>query len=372
MLLVAAQGLRVPQPPSINHVEMLSDTDGYLVTPDRLLWTSTGGIGWQDRTPPVHGGFRIAASCHFGSSHIWLLIQILKPPDTGEVSISVASTSDSGKSWSVSAVPIQDRNLLSGGAGYISFGGTQHGWFELRYPDNTQWSRGGLFTTSNGGKTWARLPNPPILDEMKFTSAQNGWLAGGAGPHPGLFLTLDGGFNWTERKVPYPGPEDNYQRSIGVPQFADGVDFVIAGDDNLNDEWSRFVDGKWVVHSGFVWDIYRSTDGGVTWSALAPDSKMINDQHAFTFFAGSELMQILPSDESITTRSGSSLKHAVSPAPLHAPLTSAVDASFVDPMRGWVVLFGSDCSNRARCEPGTIVLATKNGGATYTDITPGH
>jgi photosystem II stability/assembly factor-like uncharacterized protein len=97
--------------------------------------------------------------------------------------------------------------------------------------------RNGLSRSEDDGQTWERLENAPeTIRTLLFADVKRGF----AGTSGGVFMTLDRGETWT--------------RATDVPQVS--VDALATG-------------SAGTVYAGAKRELWRSNDGGVTWSLLS-------------------------------------------------------------------------------------------------------
>jgi photosystem II stability/assembly factor-like uncharacterized protein len=63
-----------------------------------------------------------------------------------------------------------------------------------------------LAHTTDGGRTWSRLPAPSGATAVRFANGADGWAwTGGQSAPSALFQTSDGGRSWTEEPNPFAG-----------------------------------------------------------------------------------------------------------------------------------------------------------------------
>jgi photosystem II stability/assembly factor-like uncharacterized protein len=126
----------------------------------------------------------------------------------------------------------------------------------------------GVFKTTDGGKTWKRIlyvdektgvadlvidpANPNKLIAAMWEHRRKPWTFTSGGPGSGIFVTHDGGENWTKRTSDEGLPEGDLGR-IGLAIAASNPNIVYA-----------LVEAKKNA-------LYKSSDGGVKW-------EMINDK----------------------------------------------------------------------------------------------
>jgi photosystem II stability/assembly factor-like uncharacterized protein len=187
---------RLRQREVIQKVRLLDNNTGYALTTNRLLRT-TDSRSWQDITPFVSSTQTIYEAFFLDKSNGWAVLS------SGNLTtaIYVAITRDGGKSWHNHAINLSQEVLIEfGGIAYIDFVDADHGWLMLKQITGSNFSRGRLLSTNDGGQSWQELNAPPIGDRINFVSQQTGWLAGGAGGNH-LYVTHDGGKSWQEKNI---------------------------------------------------------------------------------------------------------------------------------------------------------------------------
>lgn len=113
----------------------------------------------------------------------------------------IRSTADGGKTWHLSLAPIPCR-LES-----VSFVDRQHGWVAGGWTHpGTHRSTGVLFETQDGGQSWKEMPGlvVPFIRKVKMVDARQGWLVADRSPvfSGGLFSTTDSGRTWNPLRAP--------------------------------------------------------------------------------------------------------------------------------------------------------------------------
>lgn len=130
----------------------------------------------------------------------------------------------------------------------IQFADQGHGWAA---------GAGRILATSDGGRTWTRqYAGPAVLNQVDFTSTTDGWAVG-----PGALLrTTSGGASWTALSEPRL---NGRCVSVSAVHFVSPVlGYAIAGNTGAG---STGAGGM----GGVGGRLLRTTDGGVTWSAVA-------------------------------------------------------------------------------------------------------
>jgi len=193
-------GLTASLHAELRDARLLTPNTGWALAGNRLLWTSSAGFAWSDITPPAAESRAVYGAYFLDTASGWLLRA--GADETPEL----ARTSDAGAHWSFTAFPLSAEDAAHfGGTAALDFADAAHGWAMLRLTSSSNFSIGLLFATSDGGATWTKLPDPPLGDPVRFTSATDGWLTGGPTGRS-QFATHDGGRTWQPSAVP-PPPE---------------------------------------------------------------------------------------------------------------------------------------------------------------------
>lgn len=182
----------------------------------------------------------------------------------------IVRTSNGGKNW-------REQRYLSG-IGKADFVDARLGWAYAASGDSE-----GLIHTADGGQTWTiqryDLTEMRGLASFDFVDSLHGWGIDRF-TYPWLIHTIDGGGTW---KKLYKFPFDGTSRLF----------FDIVFVDTLN---------GWLIGSGIVdgrdqGEIYRTTDGGLSWTVEMRDPRIfatqgfaLDPQHVW---AGTTLGEIL-------------------------------------------------------------------------------
>lgn len=246
---------------NLRSARQLTSNTGWILAGDRLLWTSTAGSEWTDITPApadhtIYGGFFL------DTSNGWI---VRSAANTG--ALELARTADGGANWSVDAFPLNAEETANfGGKASLDFADSAHGWIMLRRLSGSNFSFGMLFTTSDGGVTWEKLPTPPLGDVVHFTSATDGQLSGG--PAGGkLYQTRDGGRTWS----PVLSQVRELNRSAAVSEFDSHVIQVSSSAGTL----TTSLDGKTVV----------AASNSIATDAAAVETNFINTTQGWVLVA---------------------------------------------------------------------------------------
>lgn len=264
---------------------------------DEVVWkTEDGGKSWS----PSNFGVQVSSVAFDNRGNIYAL-----SPDR----ISVST--DTCKSWAIAESSPRDFQAIdfsSDGTGIVAglFGGIfrtdtrNQSWQEVSKGSHNSlsdvaaltplhaWavSSRGAYETTDGGFTWERNSQVVSPVSVQFRDSLLGWMIGRNG---GLFVTHDGGANWSNRSAEPGVPISDaffldsatgwLLESQNLWQTIDGGSSWVSrnslGLSSYSDIW--FIDGMngWVV--GPYMPIRRTIDGGSTWTALAgpPHSKWL-------------------------------------------------------------------------------------------------
>jgi hypothetical protein len=236
-------------------------------------------------------------------------------------------TQNLGKSWkNIAPVELGDDHILG-----VYFVTSDIGWLIANEYENDHL---GLYHTSDGGNLWVRSDWADSASEIGaaslfFLDSQTGWLSVILRTSQNfslgrLYGTTDGGLSWNEYTLPVGGEVYFTDAKKG---------FLVGG-----------FEGK---------DLYRTNDGGRTWS-IEESGSIIDD------------------DITLRTINTSGLQNPI------------IKAAFLDPQTGWVLMEDNSCEGY-KLHPGEFVPAgeygftctrqdllwlTMDGGLTWIDITP--
>jgi photosystem II stability/assembly factor-like uncharacterized protein len=354
-------------------MQRLTSDTGWALKDGRLFWTTDGGSHWRDITPslssqsgpaqlPQDETAWIASVFFLDTSRGWVLITQGRE-DVEGAAFRVASTTDAGETWSITSVVIPGANPVGlNGDGRLDFVDSLHGWMDLDAGSGRTGpvSNGILLGTEDGGNTWKRaaaLPGGGYAGDLNFTTLRDGWLAGGPA-NSFLFETHDSSASWQRVSLKPPAQVPTRYIAYHVPIFEDRYHAVLPVDYMPQDGPASLV-------------LYTTSDGGRSWTAttVLPDPPVQGGDSMRGALAGSgwvwarvtdrwrvALTTVLPGG-STTTTTMSDVIHAHTAWPGATTLGAILELSFVDGAHGWAWT-------------GTSLLATDDGGSTWTDITP--
>ncbi len=176
----------------------------------------------------------------------------------------------------------------------------------------------GLYESKDGGKTWAVSLNldtdPGMLDVAVSPSFATDHTAFAATPHSGIYKTTNGGMTWSQliNSTPYTAisfaisPNFVSDQTLFIGTFQTGLVVSTNGGDTFQQSGltQNFVTGL-AISSGFATDgtifastyrgVYKSVDGGNTWSFTDQPNRQENDRQVNIIYGGTWTQQANPS-----------------------------------------------------------------------------
>jgi photosystem II stability/assembly factor-like uncharacterized protein len=141
----------------------------------------------------------------------------------GEAHADIGHSDDGGATWAWRELPTWGRVLG------LSFTDALHGWAALEdWGVDGDRPQGSIFTTADGGATWARqVTTPRVLTGVSMAVDGSGWAWGQAGT---VLRTEDGGLSWRQLDV---GTDSDIGAAVALPEggvwLAGAGGAVIAG-----------------------------------------------------------------------------------------------------------------------------------------------
>jgi hypothetical protein len=269
----------------------------------------------------------------------------------------MATTSDSGHSWSIAPVTIPDLDpsaMTLSDSGCVDFVDPLHGWLNLKLVSGAAFHLGLLLQTTDGGKTWTRASGGSGTGgDILFVSPHKGWVTSG----DEIFATRDGARSWQRFSLEAPvqaGPAKN--PTYGLPAFVDKErGFLPVTYSGVSGADSALV-------------LFETTDGGSDWHVdrVVPGLKGRSIGQMVPFAIVDSVL--VAAEASARTHlklmlAAPGLKPVASDAEILQPDSGILEISFTDPRSGWALVV--DAYNR-----NTRLLRTSDGGSTWVDVGP--
>ena len=326
----------------------LPSAQGWVLLERRLLWSEDDGTTWREDLFIAPPGTRLLAAQFLDGLRGWIVV-------AGRGRTEVVRTGDAGSTWDAS-----DKVLVSGGeepsSASLSFVNETTGFLMLRLPSSSNSSRGALFRTDDGGRTWRSLPPPPIGDPVRFFSERNGWLAGGpAGTD--LFVTRDGGRSWNAASVPPPPQGSKTRRVYLLPAF----------DNDREGLLPVRLESRESAESATA--LYETQDGGYAWTFRGS----VNGLGAGPLDLQDHTLIATDRNGSVMTLARDGGLDKMQRESTAGPQSGFdIDLlSFSDPLRGWLVASAGHCAGfKVGCWKDMRILRTRDSGASLEDVTP--
>jgi photosystem II stability/assembly factor-like uncharacterized protein len=390
---------------AVSKMKLLSAKEGWAVTSgpavralmvQHLWWTTNGGMRWRDITPPIPPGAVISSVFVLDARRGWAVLVHSHGENAEESrpSFDLASTDNAGATWSVQpiTIPAPTSRMHLVGAASLAFADRLHGLLGVESVDAAMSALshgyGPILETSDGGRNWQVDTAGPVTS-MLLVTPKLGWLLGG--PDSELGVTRDGGRSWQEVELKPPVETDQMRRQkrsheeferdfrqrlearsrqtgrqLKPPPYRP---YEVPATYDL----PTFTDprhGYVCVSYPQLTVLFQTDDGGVTWT---PDSVLTGLKESSQ---GQKIVSTVADGEWITARvprDGPPELRKLGPGGHPAagaakgweewgpsrPLGTRA-LSFVTPKQGWL----SDIYGR--------LLLTTDGGARWTDITPGR
>lgn len=349
-----------PLPPAINaplieapalvKIYFLNELDGWGVTETQIVRTNDGGITWYNVTPPEVTETGYAIEMFvLDNNLVWL-----QKPDYANYPNSgfLYRTVDGGITWTMSSTPFSD--------GDVTFLDAENGWMMAGLGVATGRMGVAIFQTSDGGATWDRkYINDPTAPGAA-DSLPLGGLKSGLVPHT-MQTAWVPGVTYSPGTVYLYRTDDGgvtwSQVSLPLPTGAES--FELSMDRNQ----MKFV----TANDGFLTirmtrdmtqtAVYITHDGGNTWE-LTPT--LIPYSGSADFLSATEAV-IYNGSQFYVTRDAARTWSVIPPDVVFGETFAWLD--FVNSLNGWVITLDPATNHRS-------LYRTTDGGATWLPVIP--
>jgi photosystem II stability/assembly factor-like uncharacterized protein len=222
---------------------------------------------WIDVSSGIQGGLVSVAAAVPGQDKV---IAMTGPATFGYFTATAWSSTDGGSTWTKLGTGAHSQTL-----GFLPIGitfdpkNTNVFWVYGPYTN----AAGGTFMTSDGGTTFTavQIPGESSLatEDVAIDAGSNTVLATEHERSQSLFKSTDGGQTWTSigSKLPAGTAYSQYVYIVNASTYLVGCSFA--------------ADGAWDNGgSGTTKGIYRTTDGGTTWTQVAANYEVFGSPNA--------------------------------------------------------------------------------------------
>ncbi len=380
--------LRQPNPAPVKHspTPSLPPAPGAAVFVSNTFFLSSQ-VGWIEsdastgHTPTIYkttdGGQHWQAQLQFvgGNALQQMLFQGNDGVLVGYDGNPLYRTTDGGAHWQRISLP-QILPGEGGGAEPVWFNNPYEGWL---YGLCAGCSYGAIFHTLDGGVHWTRIgmlnPTNAFSGHLRlsFRDELNGWVVSDVNPQ--MYVTHDGGKNWTPVPLQLPAIPSNAQAGIVVlPRFFNNQQGLLVLRSAVQSTvYCLTADCKQRAGPGLLPPklyLYTPSDGGNHWSA--PDelpaigSVGFNEFYGFgdVFFLDADHFWMVAGQTVATSMDGG--LHWTIHAHAVLPTVSLSRPDFLSAAQGWVV--GTAQAN-AQAVPETALYRTADGGIHWLLVT---
>lgn len=225
-------------------VFFVSQDIGFLSTWDGIIRkTVNGGQTWRDIQTPTD---KLIYNLQFVDEYNgWAQVY------GGEI----LHTDDCGENWTVQVVS----DSITPTHVSVHFLNSNTGWAKVSAQGDSKRS---VWKTDNGGSEWDSIfswPEGCYIDKIYFVNEQNGWALGRLSPSDSIFLsqTVDGGYTWNEKKLPFPDYKYEVREKLRDIQFINDTLGWIICNRTIYDDFDNI--------EGIESYVFVTKDGGSIW-----------------------------------------------------------------------------------------------------------
>lgn len=333
--------------------ELLGRNKGWLAVDTRVFLSSDNGKHWDEVSAKVPEHYQLARVDFYDENQAWALY--LGDPQA-QTSFRFYATSDSGKSWNDLSetlnAKLTAKDLIADGEVFIHRLTAETGYLLIKKSTGVNFSAGLLLKTSDGGGSWEEL-NTPAGEDFVFSDENHGFMLNGP-QLDSLYTTSDGGKNWALLPdLPVTDGADTYR--VGLPEFhADG--------------YGVFPLFAYQDETLLKTSIMQTNDYGQTWSLGAEDltqSEQAPGSEAFYQLLPDGNLSIwnrIPSGGTAIAESGNQSKGRAQIIHLSAFGTDDAWGTFISGSCAVQLVLGEE---QLQCDQEQLLGSTNDGGKTW-------
>jgi photosystem II stability/assembly factor-like uncharacterized protein len=349
---------------TIQLVRRVDALHGWALAGQRLRWTDDDGAHWRTIAVPLTERQSIANAFFLDARNGWLIVAGSHDTVKLAAQFSVLRTRDGGATWE--AFPLTHYtdcyNCLWRGTGDILSGGERdslmflnerEGWSQIDRTETMNSFHADIFHTTDGGRTWLKLPSVFASGAFAFHTPRDGWQLGACctGAPDQIQQTHDGGQTW--QVVEFPDTPD--YEVLALPTFFDAAAGVlpVAILDTQSNDTGRVV-------------FYSTRDGGQTWRVdTSFDPQPVK---SIAFPLGLPAFQAIDRDAWLlgvgrviyqTANAGQSWRTVSNPA----EPADFIRFMFADADHGWSIALKQGCEGSC-----AVLMRTSDGGRGWKPI----
>ncbi len=155
---------------------LTSEATGWLRSGSRIFRTESNGVDWQDVTPDLKQNESLL-DVYFLDSIVAVTLTVSINGE--EWQLNLLKTTDAGVTWQAQPItlPKVNRDLaeMPFGNAFVQWQSNGNGWILIKQATSSNFSRGVLLKTSDGGLSWQAF-EPPAAEEFVFLDENLGFM----------------------------------------------------------------------------------------------------------------------------------------------------------------------------------------------------
>lgn len=352
--------------PQVVDAKLFAGGRGYALTPHSLLWTDNQGATWRNISPPglTQVQLQSVGIAALPDGHQW----VAAAPKAGISLVTLLRRSSTTQAWTSTSIALGALTISpdAGVTTSLSFTDANNGWL-LVSEQITHTGFGELLRTTDGGANWtlrAGQRSLPAIGAIHFLTPTIGYLDANSAVGAGWWATHDAGQTWTQLQLPTPAAnKSDLLTVISAPTLA-GDAIVLAASFTTPTQGNDEGVG-----------IYRSTDGGATWTIHQLPSKTPTEQYNFAATADGSSYVLLRSQPAadfqsftwVTSHSTDAGQSFTDTTSVHNSYPGAL--TLADPDNLWTIGGANGCKSfKTDCWNTAGLIASNDAGASWHQV----